>query len=467
MLTTIVWGLLSTTSMAQSDGPVPTPKEQLETSAKLNPGEYVVQLRVHECRNTASGGIRSLTGFFVSGKNGIITALHGVADCQRETVEQDCLAITVTESLQQKTKNQRRFRDYRCLQIIETDITRDLVHLNSIELVYDRNTHYWPNDGLEPAYTFQSFEEWPCTSTHEEQVRVYGFPGLSETSRKRVTTANCVSALIDLLSDESLVSIDQLASLKIRNSPSHTTTVLYIQESSIRPGDSGAPVLITENNRLLGVVLGGIPGSSGIVWASPWPAIDWKSALNSDTRNQLAKLKTLSLDVERPKGFFDLFWGFPGGNGPTGIRDGIPAIYVRPYPVWPENISAEVYSPVDACIVILTDDFYSGKHVEITEQFISANTSLVSRTVGMRRQQGTSSQEYREFCNKAANNDQVTLYAYLFANVGNVCARPLPTENDLAYSKFELGTGTHVWTTGFCADDDIQSSFYFAPPHIK
>lgn len=433
-----------------------------QISSGKNASEYVVQLRVRRCVGLKPDEFQSLTGMFVSGKEGIITALHGVAGCQNEVSNgKICLSASVAKTWSATEKDKERRRDYSCLTILEADINRDVVHIYSEELVADRG-NFWPQEGLDPVdpnNLRKPLDNWLCGETHQEEIRIYGFSGLSESGIPKLAHILCVRVLQELLTDVSRVPDTLLGNLIRRQSPNLDISVLHIGDNVLTPGDSGAPIMRNEDNSLYGVALGGVPGLSYVAWAVPWTQIDWKSVSNSAVSGRLRELAQERLD-SAPSG--DIFFGFaPNYNDDTAdvppAGTGVPYISISESRLWRGDLPAVVYTPEDACIVVLTDDFYASGKATITQMAINANEFDTNLSIGMTRLSNTPVSVYRNICNQLANQESVTLYAYLYERQGSTCVQPLSTVDGIVYNRFKLYAPADVWATGFCADSDIRS----------
>jgi hypothetical protein len=117
-----------------------------------------------------------------------------------------------------------------------------------------------------------------------------------------------------------------------------------------------------------------------------------------------------------------------------------------------------VYTPIDACIVILAEDYnvHGRQSAKVSQLEIDANEFVTNLIVGMTRLPDTPASVYSDICTQAANQQTLTLYAYLYERNGSECVRPQATVSNLVYDKFELAVTTDVWSTGFCADSDVR-----------
>ena len=130
---------------------------------------------------------------------------------------------------------------------------------------------------------------------------------MSEAPFKRYVMALCEPTLSELLSDNSVIPDDLLGRLARRRSPLLQTAVVHIDGNALRHGDSGAPVLLANDNRLLGVVLGGIPGAEYMAWAAPWTPDGWSKSSTPATRSALNELAGIRLDTTAAVDAADVF----------------------------------------------------------------------------------------------------------------------------------------------------------------
>lgn len=207
--------------------------------------EHIYLIKMFDCEHQPTQ--RSQTGFKVRGLKGVVTALHGIADCGRITA----------------SSRKGIFLD-QPLKIAMVDIDRDVALLSSSQL--DRS-----DEGLEPASTVA----WKSLGT----VKVYGHPyGISSLE----TTLSLRNPPLTSLKD--LIPSAPLSLLMERRSPNHLITVMNLQ-GNLLPGHSGAPVLDT-GGRVLAVANGGLSqGYAGISWAVPLQYVEWD--------NNTARLKSV------------------------------------------------------------------------------------------------------------------------------------------------------------------------------
>ncbi|HEV7905653.1 MAG TPA: serine protease [Pyrinomonadaceae bacterium] len=197
--------------------------------------EHIYLIKMFDCAHQPTQ--RSQTGFQVRGTKGLITALHGVIDCQR----------VMASSRKGLVLDQP-------LNVVKTDIDHDVALLSSpqLEIV---------DVGLESAPPIA----WELLAT----VKVYGHPyGISNLE----TTLTLRKPPLKPLKD--LVPPTPLSFLLERRSPNHLINVLNLQ-GNLLPGHSGAPIL-DSSDRVVGVANGGLrEGFAGISWAIPFRDIEW------------------------------------------------------------------------------------------------------------------------------------------------------------------------------------------------
>jgi trypsin-like peptidase len=210
--------------------------------------EHIYLIKMFDCAHQPAQ--RSQTGFRVRGLKGIVTALHGVADCGRVTA----------------SSRKGLFLD-QALNFVRVDIDRDVALLSSAQL--ER-----ADGGLELAASVA----WESLGT----VKVYGHPyGISSLETALSLRNPPLNPLKDLLPPS------PLSALMERRSPNHLINVLNLQ-GNLLPGHSGAPIL-DARGRVVAVANGGLKeGFAGISWAVPFQDIEWDNVGSS------GRLKTLA-----------------------------------------------------------------------------------------------------------------------------------------------------------------------------
>jgi hypothetical protein len=191
---------------------------------------------------------RFQTGFKVTDLLGIVTALHGVADCNT--------FHAVSTASADNAYN---------LTLSKVNKSKDLALLEPLSGNIDINKGFNASDCIFP--------------TASEKVDVIGHPlGIyGQLPRSLEIGIKATQTLQSLVPPASLVALED------RGSPSLAESVLQV-EGSLLPGDSGAPVLY--KNCVIGVVNGGLlSGTSGISWVMPWIGISWDNAATVDSED--------------------------------------------------------------------------------------------------------------------------------------------------------------------------------------
>jgi len=235
----LLFGLWAGLAFAQSDSAAPVP--------------YVYRLKIGNC--TFDPADRRQTGFRVQGVAGMVTALHGVADCQTISAIAD--------------DGQEVFND---LVIQQVDIERDIALLISPDLTQK------PSDGL-------ALSPLTARAILTTPLSIVGYPlGLDAQDVESNLLVRDLEALDAIIPDP-----EETEALRLRRSPALTTTVLNLQ-AQLLPGHSGAPLLDPEN-RLVGVGNGGLRGGTvNRSWAIPWSAVQLQPITLPPIKQQLTTL---------------------------------------------------------------------------------------------------------------------------------------------------------------------------------
>ena len=222
-------------------------------SDNVQPIPYVYRIDIKGC--TFEPVNRRQTGFRVQGVAGIVTALHGVADCKTIHAAAD--------------GGQEMFTD---LAIQQVDIERDVALLASAEL------EELPTDGLltSPLSTAEIL-----TAT----LRIVGYPrGLEKQDIDVIESIRDIESLDDVIPDA-----EEPADFIKRKSSSLTIEVLNVQ-AQLLPGHSGAP-LIDSADQIVAIGNGGLRGGTeGRSWAIPWLAVDLQAVDLAEIQQKLAEL---------------------------------------------------------------------------------------------------------------------------------------------------------------------------------
>lgn len=199
------------------------------------------------------------TGFRLKGVSGIITALHGV--------------LGATSISARNNKNE--VISY--LTIAQVDIDNDLALLTYPEAERQITKGFERADGIVAP-----------------QVELYtqGFPQGIELYQKPVRAGTpVIRKLRELIPSTDIKTINEFVE---RRSPSLDIEVISIDGNLVK-GQSGAPVLISSQNRVVGIVNGGIlGGAAGISWAIPMAKVNFKLKSDKITQVQLNKLTSVN-----------------------------------------------------------------------------------------------------------------------------------------------------------------------------
>ena len=211
-------------------------RSQTDTSALF---PYVYRIRAGNC--PIEPAVRIQTGFRIEEEVGIITALHGVAECKEITAQ---------------SGNDVLDR----LSVVKVDLDRD------VALLWSESLAAMPKARLKKG----TLTSQPGVIT----VEVIGYPrGLA---RPKVTFDAKITGraqLIDLLPDKFSHAFVE------RNSPSTGIDVLNVQ-APITEGHSGAP-FIDQARRVVGIGSGGLDsGFWDSAWAIPISDVAWVNVSN-------------------------------------------------------------------------------------------------------------------------------------------------------------------------------------------
>ncbi|MEM7736976.1 MAG: trypsin-like peptidase domain-containing protein [Deinococcota bacterium] len=199
------------------------------------------QVFVYKLFTTCVGTRLNLTTFISQDLQGFVTALHGVAGCED---------ISATNPLISSNDLAKRFED---LQVTQVSFEHDLAVLSSPELVSYLSQN--PNVGLRTATSMTALIG---------SIKVIGFP-LNVT--EHVETNDIQLRPGGIVPLTSRIPLELQGDFASCGSPSINSNVLDL-EGTIRPGESGAPVL-NSADEVIGVGLGGLgEGTSDIVWAA-------------------------------------------------------------------------------------------------------------------------------------------------------------------------------------------------------
>lgn len=222
-------------------------------SDNVQPIPYVYRIDIKGCKFEPVN--RRQTGFRVQGVAGIVTALHGVADCKTIHATAD--------------GGQEMFTD---LVIQQVDIERDVALVTSAEL------EELPKVGL-LASPLSIAEILTAT------LRIVGYPrGLEKQDIDAIESIRDIESLDDVIPDA-----EEPADFIKRKSPSLAIDVLNVQ-AQLLPGHSGAP-LIDSADQIVAIGNGGLRGGTeGRSWAIPWLAVKLQAVDLAEIQQKLAEL---------------------------------------------------------------------------------------------------------------------------------------------------------------------------------
>lgn len=213
-----------------------------------NPDEFVFRILSGKCPNSED---TTLTGFRVQDQTGIVTALHGVVNC----------------NIINAVSNAENSNVHKNLQILQADVERDVAILGYPNMPVELSD----NRGFQVITESLSIQPLPDEG---RDVITVGYPyGIQEllTNQFLRVRVNQLARLGDLLGSNELAS-----NLSERKSPNPDINVLSL-EGNLEPGLSGSPILL--DNKVIAVGNGGLKqGASSIGWAIPWSDIllrDW------------------------------------------------------------------------------------------------------------------------------------------------------------------------------------------------
>ncbi len=224
-------------------------------STGVNTMRYVYRIKIDDCKFDPTA--RRQTGFRVEGIAGVITALHGVADCKRISAVSD--------------DGQEIFND---LSIRQVDIERDIALLSSSYL--DK----LPSEGVVES-TLTEAEILKVKAN----FRIAGYPlGLEKQDIDINIVIRDIESLDNVIPDD-----EEPANFIKRGSPDIGISVLNVQ-AQLLPGHSGAP-LLDSNNGVIGIGDGGLRGGTvGRSWAIPWHDVHLQSVELTEVKEKLDEL---------------------------------------------------------------------------------------------------------------------------------------------------------------------------------
>jgi hypothetical protein len=212
-----------------------------------HPAGTVFKIRASRCQLDPID--RASSGFRIQGTEGILTALHGVADCGSITAESTDPAVSVL------------------VRVERQDARRDAALLVPLD-----NAERAKLAEVESALTrFRALSAGEVLAPGLDAVSI-GFPS-------GVLTAQRNSFLrLGMPSKERLGNILGTGNGDIvqRGSPDVGVSVIKL-EGTVNKGESGAPVLLpARGDAVIGLVLGSPnPGSSTLAWVAPIAELQW------------------------------------------------------------------------------------------------------------------------------------------------------------------------------------------------
>lgn len=214
---------------------------------------YIYRIKVEGCKHAPF--VRRQTGFLVRGRGGIVTALHGVADCPEANIRAESV-----------------HGDFTVLTMSAVDVDRDVAFLTSSELATKLD------EGLEAPDT---------ESVSREGLYAIGYP-YGKTNQEPTTQ---ISVTYGMTLNQLIPGEFITRAFEDRRSPNLEIRVL-LAEAHFVPGHSGAPVL-NGQKQVIGMVDGGLKeGYIGKSWLIPWPDVDLQPVDNTDVKEQLNELVT-------------------------------------------------------------------------------------------------------------------------------------------------------------------------------
>lgn len=225
----------------------------LAQTPAFQPNPYVYRIVVDGCKHAPAN--RRQTGFRVRGEAGIVTALHGVADCPNAIIKAE-------------------YPDgvFNGLTLTAVDIDRDVALLSSTEVATDTAA------GLVAPRT---------DNVSREGLYALGYP-YGKTFQEPTTqiTVTYAMPLNRIIPGEFLT-----AAFIDRRSPDLYIRTLFA-EAHFVPGHSGSPVLNAQD-QVIGIVDGGLKeGYIGKSWLIPWVDVDLQSVDDNKIKERLNELIT-------------------------------------------------------------------------------------------------------------------------------------------------------------------------------
>jgi len=284
---------------------------------------------------------RHQTGFRINGTAGIITALHGIPDCDyRRITAQNHVAHSAIET-------------YTLLSPSLVNIESDLVVLSSPEIEKKSKGGFV----VASKSIFQSIGN--------RELSTIGYPTQSTVPvPTREIFFRDPRLPLFILRDYSGRSM--LRYLENRGSPSPNIEILGIQ-GELQSGHSGAPILIANSDTVIGIVNGGkTDGSDEFVWAIPiFAGARWYAS--HSVQSDLARLK----DIEPQNLFMEKADPFPNRLFIEGIQRQNPISTVEPIPNYfdnGDNLEFKFRTPIPGYLTVFVLDEESTPNLTISNQ---------------------------------------------------------------------------------------------------
>jgi hypothetical protein len=227
-----------------------------DDSNEIDVSQYIYQIKATKCQ--AKPSLRLQTGVRIQGYSGIVTALHGIVGCKE---------IIATSHPPTILGELPIVSD---LEISQVDIGHDIALLTPKGI--EAQKIWKPTEGLLPLETLLLPE---CPRVSPFQVFLWGYP---EPYIEIITRPGDVICRTELRKRMPPLH-PQRAFLSARNSPHLSTYILDVAIIATH-GYSGAPLLvhdtslISDTNRVAGIVIGGLPTDIANAWAVPWQEVE-------------------------------------------------------------------------------------------------------------------------------------------------------------------------------------------------
>lgn len=222
--------------------------QDVEVENKITFGRYIYRVTAADCANQPKE--RVLTGVRIKDYIGIITALHGVLDCN-----------IINAFSENADHGKEAFNN---MKVSRLDISHDIALIvpvgNTMDLSEGLNTRISSNPHIS------------CDSIDSIPIRILGYPKKFEKLMKSEEgELSCAPQLKDRLPD-SIVK----EQIEERGSPELGIRILDIR-ADVVSGHSGAPIIDISTGQLWGIVIGRLPDTIDNGWGIPWREVNLKS----------------------------------------------------------------------------------------------------------------------------------------------------------------------------------------------